>query len=230
MTTTAQTLIEAAYSRSTANDPGKLATDGELLGLANRLFQFIYAVAAVAAPERFISRTTLALLGAPASVTMPTDLIDIRRVQNALGAKVNVIPVEEIDRTWHLAPAVYRQGSTIVSRAGAGDPVAGDSLTAWILDAPATLAALTDALDARFPVRHVELIVVEIAMYLATKDSGRDAAEFAALKVYRDMQREAFLQLSGLSTTALQSPHGGVIVQRLNQLAGAGSAAAPANG
>ena len=33
MSHTAQELIEGAYSRSTANDPGKLATDGELLGV-----------------------------------------------------------------------------------------------------------------------------------------------------------------------------------------------------
>jgi len=219
MSTTAQNLIEAAYSRSTANDPGKLATDGELLGLADRLFQFIYAVAAVAAPERFLSKTTLTLAGSPPSVTVPTDLIDLRRVQNASGGKVNVIPVEEIDRGWHLAPAVFRQGATIVSRGQSGDPVATDVLTAWILDAPASLSALSTVLDTRFPTRHVELIIVEMAVYLATKDTGRDAAEFAALKDYRDVQRAGFLQLSGLSTTALQSPHGGVIVQRLNQLA-----------
>lgn len=225
MTTTAQQLIEAAYSRSTANDPGKLATDGELLGVANRVYHALYALAAAAAPERFLSRTTLTLAGSPAAATLSTDIIDLRRIQTSVGAKVNVIPVEEIDRGWHLAPAVYRQGLTIVSRGATSDPVAGDVLTLFQLDAPADLSALATALDTRFPLRHVELIVVEIAMYLATKDTGRDAAEFAALKQFRDMQLEAFFRLSGLSMTALQSPHGGVIVQRLNQLmTGAGGA------
>lgn len=218
MTTTAQQLIEAAYSRSTANDPGKLATDGELLGVGNRIYQALFALAAAAAPERFLSKTTCGLSGTPATGTLSTDIIDIRRVQTSGGTKVNVIPVEELERGWHLAPAVYRQGGSLISRGATGDPAAGDTLTVWQLDAPTSLAALTDAIDARFPLRHVELIIVEMAMYLATKDTGRDAAEFAALKQFRDMQLEAFFRLSGLSMTALQSPHGGVIVQRLQSL------------
>jgi hypothetical protein len=218
MTTTVQNIIEGAYSRSTANDPGKLATDGELISVLNRVYHAMYALAAAAAPERFTSKVALNLAGAPPAVTSPVDVIDIRRLETAAGAKVNIIPVEEKDRGWHLAPAVFRQGATIVSRAAAGDPVAGDVLTAWILDAPTDLAALANQIDVRFPTRHVELIVVELAMYLATKDSGRDAGEFAALKSYRDMQMEAFFRLSGLSTTALQSPHGGMIHQRLNEL------------
>lgn len=227
MSTSVQQVIEAAYSRSTANDPGKLATDGELLGLTNRLYQVIFAVAAAAAPERFVSKTTCALSGSPASGTLSTDIIDVRRVQKANGTKVNVIPVEEIDRLWHLAPAVYRQGSSLVSRGQASDPGA-ETLTVWQLDAPAILVDLTSTLDPRFPLRDVELIIVEIAIYLATKDEGRNAQEFAALKSYRDLQWEQFLRLSGLSMTALQSPHGGIIVQRLQSLmqgagAGAGS-------
>lgn len=218
MSTTAQQLIEAAYSRSTANDPGKLATDGELLSVANRIYQALFALAAAAAPERFVSRTTITLSGSPAAGTLSTDIIDVRRVQNASGGKVNVIPLEELERLWHLAPSVYRQGGSLISRGGAGDPVASDVLTVWQLDAPANLALLTDSIDARYPTRHVELIVVEMAMYLATKDTGRDAAEFAALKMVRDTQLEAFFRLSGLSMTALQSPHGGVIVQRLQSL------------
>lgn len=224
MPATAQQLIEAAYSRSTANDPGKLATDGELLGILNRVYQAYYALMAAAAPDRAMARSALvALAGSPAATTLPTDVIDLRRVENAAGAKVNVIPVEEKDRGWHLAPAVYRQGGSLISRGQAGDPIATDVLTLWHLDAPTALTTLASTIDARYPARFEELLVVELAMYLATKDSGRDAGEFAALKTFRDMQVEAFFRLSGLSMTALQSPHGGVIVQRLNALIGSGA-------
>jgi hypothetical protein len=218
--TTVQQIIEGAFSRSTANDPGKLATEGELLGVCNRIYQALFALAAAAAPEKFVSRVTANLAGAPASAALTTDVIDIRRVQNALGGKVNVIPVEEIDRGWHLAPAIYRQGGFLVSRGNTGDPVVGDVLTVWQLDAPADLTGLASVLDVRYPTRHVELIIDYLAIYLSTKDEGRDANEFAALLKVRDMNLETFFRLSGLSTTALQSPHGGVIVQRLNALAG----------
>jgi hypothetical protein len=65
MGTTVQNLVEAAYSRSTANDPGKLATDGELIAVANRIYHIIYALAAAASPERFTAKTTLTLTGSP---------------------------------------------------------------------------------------------------------------------------------------------------------------------
>lgn len=226
--TTVQQIIEGAYSRSTANDPGKLATDGELLALANRIYHALWAIAAAAAPERYVSRVaTAALAGAPASTALSVDVIDVRRVETALGGTVNVIPVEEKTRSWHLAPAIYRQGSVLVSRGAlagvygaAADPVGGDILTVWQLDAPTDLTALAQVLDARFPTRHMELIITMIAMYLSTKDEGRDAAEYQKLKSYHDSNMEMFLRLSGLSMTALQSPHGGVIVQRLNALMG----------
>lgn len=223
----AQSIIEAAYSRSTANDPGKLATDGELLGVLDRVFQWLYALRAAADPASATSLQSIALAGAPAALTLPTDIIDIRRITlSATGAKVNVIPLEELDRGWHLAPAVYRQGTQIISRGAVGDPAAGASLNIYLLDAPASLVALTTALDVRFPVRFHELLVLILAMYLASKDSGRNAAEFQALKTQYDMSLEMFFRLSGLSLTALQSPHGGVIVQRINDLIKAGQAAA----
>lgn len=229
MSTTMQQLVEAAYSRSSANDPGKLATDGELVAVANRIYHALFALAAAAAPERFVSKVNLAALaGTPPAAVLSADVIDVRRVQTVAGTKVNIIPVEEVDRLWHLAPAMYRQGGSLVSRAGVGDPVATDVLTVWQLDAPADLTTLASVVDARFPTRHIELIVVELAMYLATKDEGRDAAEFAALKQYRDMNMEAFFRLSGLSMTALQSPHGGVIHQRLDDLMKVGASRSPA--
>lgn len=225
MSTTVQQIIEAAYARSTANDPGKLATDGELLALTNRIYHALWAIAAVANPAAFTSRVaTTALAGAPASTALTTDVIDVRRVQTAAAAKVNVIPLEEIDRSYHLAPAVYRQGGVLVSRGLAGDPVAGDILTIFQLDAPADLTLLASVLDVRFPTRNMELVITMIAMYLSTKDEGRDAAEFAKLKSYHDTTMETFIRLSGLTMTALQSPHGGVIVQRINALLAAAGA------
>lgn len=226
MLTTVQQLIEGGYSRSASNDPGKLATDGELLALINRIYHALWAIAATASPERFVSRATLpALAGGPASTSLSPDLIDLRRVQLAGGGKVTVFPLEEMERTWHLAPAIFREGNLLVSRGAsagtygaAADPIAGDVLTAWLIEAPADLTALAQALDARFPTRNMELVIGMIAMYLSTKDDERNPAEFAKLKSYHDTNMEVFLRLSGLSMTALTSPHGGVIVQRLNAL------------
>ncbi len=218
---TAQQIIEAAYSRSTANDPGKLATDGELLLVANRIYQLLYALKAVSSPEQHTVAANLTLVASVA--TIPTDSIDIRRVEGltgtvTAGSKINIIPLEEKDRSWHLAPRMYRTGLSLTSLAGAGDPGATDQIKVFHIDAPAALSALATAVDTRFPSRFEELIVVELAMYLSTKDTNRDAGEFGKLTSYRMMMLEAFFQLCGLSMTALTSPHGGVIVQQLNRL------------
>lgn len=219
MPATAQQLIEASYSRSTANDPGKLATDGELLGALNRMYQLLYALKAVSAPEQHTVGVNLVLSASVA--TIPTDSIDIRRVEGVsgtvtAGTKINVIPVEEKDRSWHLAPRMYRNGNSLISLAGSGDPGAADTIKVFHLDAPATLAALATALDARYPVRFEELLVVHLAIYLSTKDTNRDATEFAKLTAERKMMLEAFFNLCGLSMTALQTPHGAKVLQKLN--------------
>lgn len=219
---TAQQLIEAAYSRSVANDPGKLATDGELLGVINRIYQTLYALKAVSAPEQHLATAVLTFTGLVTNA-LPTDIIDIRGVDGltgavAAGAKINVIPIEEKARGWHLAPRVYRRGGVLVSVGGAGDPVNTDTVTLIHLDSPATLVALATSTDARFPVRFEELIIVEAAMYLSTKDPNRDPGEFSKLTAYRNMQIEAFFRLCGLSMTAMQTPHGGVIIQTLNNM------------
>jgi len=221
---TVQTIYEGAIARSTANDPGKLVTDGEAVGVLDRIFQCLYAIAAMGDPSRFLAKTNLAALSSLAA-TLPVDTIEIRRITSVsgsitAGAKIRLIPAEEVDYTTiHLAPAVYRQGASIVSRGGAGDPANGDVLAVTHIDAPTTLSALGTTIDARFPARYHELLVLHLAIYMATKDVGaRQSAETQALITERKMYLEMFLQLCNLTPAALQTPHGNQILQRLDSL------------
>ncbi len=216
MATNAQVLIEAAYARSTANDPGKLATDTELLGVADRVYQVLFALAAAVNPDAYITRTECALSSSVGP--LPTDVIDLRRAQSSGGQRVNIIPIEEIDRSWHLPPAVFREGSNLVSRGNVGDPGPSDVLTIWVLAAPVNLVALTTPLDVRFPVRNHEIIINYLARYLAIKDVSRSPSEFTALSSEAQGLMAVFLQLSGLTTTALQSPHAGKLIERVESL------------
>jgi hypothetical protein len=223
--TTAQNWLEAALLRSTTNDPGKLADEAELLPLLNRTFQRYYAIWAAANPDAALARASLTLAGAPPTATLPTDLIDLQAVEDTTGATVNVVPAAERARAWHLAPVVYRLGAALVSRGLTGDPAAGATLSALVLDAPAALTVLASVVDARFPVRFHELVILEGAAYLSVKDEMRDPAEYQALKQeLRDVRRD-FLTLCGVSTTAEQSPHGGGAQSR-----SAASDPAPAGG
>ncbi len=206
--TTAQAIIEAAYSRSTANDPGKLSTDQELLGRLNRSYQGLFALAARQRPDEFATRQTITLTGAPAQVALPTDLIEIRpHLYNALGNVVHLIPSSELTRLWHIPPCVYRTGGLLYSRGFAGDPVALDVLTAWLLLSGTTLSALSTALDATFPTRHVEILRNDLALYLDLKDEGREPIQFQKLAADQAMKLAAFAQEFNLDASALEFVH-----------------------
>lgn len=172
--TTVQQIIEAAYARSTDNDPGKLAVDAELIAHLNREYRARFALWSLKAGDAAIASVPLVLAGSPASALLPSDIIDIDRIEDAAGSKINLVPINEKNRAWHLAPAVYRQGLSIISRMQAGDPGLGQTLTLFHNDAPAALAALTDTLDVRYPARFEMLLILGLAIYLDTKDTGRD--------------------------------------------------------
>lgn len=206
---TAQDFIEAALVRSSANDPGKLATDGELINHGSRVLARLFSLFARARPDEAQSQSAVTLAAAPPSAALPADLIDLRRVQNAVGAKVHLIPATELERTWHLAPAVYRVGNTLTSRAKTGDPIAGDTLTLFLLDQPAALSALASVVDPRFPMRHHQLVIDLIAIYLDTKDTGRDAIAHEKLVAEFNEAKEAFMLEFNLGPSALEWLHEG---------------------
>jgi len=207
MTTTAQMILEAAYARSTANDPGKLATDNELLGRLTRSYQGLWALAARQRPDEFATIQAIQFLGATVAFVLPTDLIEVRRLQNAGGATVHLIPAAEITRLWHIPPCVYRTGGTLYSRGKTGDPVAGDILTAWLLLAGAVLNTLSSVLDPAFPTRHVEILINDLALYLDAKDDGRDPEGFRKLAADQSMKLAAFAQEFNLDASALEFVH-----------------------
>lgn len=204
MSTTVQTIVEAGYAKSTSSDPGKLAGDLELVNELNRTFQLRYALwsTAVGGAASGVP-LLLTFSGTPATATLPTDIIDIDRLELA-GTKVRMLPVEEKDRAWHLPPAVYRQGLSLVSRGLTGDPVVGNVLTAWIDDAPATLANLSDVIDARFPVRFHKLLILDLALYLDTKDEGRDPAQHQKLIDEFQLETQLFEKVVGITDTTKQ--------------------------
>jgi hypothetical protein len=204
---TAQGIVEAAYSRSTANDPGKLGQDPELLDHLNRIYQRFYALFAKARPDEAGSVTTLALSGTPATAALAADTIALTVVRNALGAQVHVIPASEAHRLWHMAPSVIRRGNTLVSRAKTGDPVVGDVLTVEQLDPPTAITSLSTLIDARFPTRHHQLLVDGLAVYLDTKDEGRSADDHAKLMGEYGQALAAFSAEYELPPSALEWAH-----------------------
>lgn len=205
--TIAQEWIEAAYARSSANDAGKLASDAELVGHVSRVLARLFVLFARARPDEAQSVLVLGVNGSPATAPIGVELIDVRRVQTAAGAKVHVIPATEQDRAWHIAPSVMRVGGTLVSRGKVGDPIAGDTLTLYVLDQPAPLVGLTSVIDPRFPQRHYQLPIDLLALYLDTKDTGREPAQHEKLVAEMGEAKAAFAAEYGLPPSALEWIH-----------------------
>lgn len=202
--TTVQQIIEAAYARSTDNDPGKLAVDAELIAHLNRDFRARFALWSLKAGDAAIASVALVLAGAPAAASLPTDIIDIDRIEDAAGNRVNLVPINEKNRAWHLAPAVYRKGLSIISRMQTGDPGLGQTLTLFHNDAPAALASLADTLDVRYPGRFEMLLVLGLAIYLDTKDTGRDLTSNKELTDELARYEALFNAEVGVSASATQ--------------------------
>ncbi len=207
MPSTVQTIIELATVASTANDAGKLATDAELIAVLDRHYQAYAALMALSAPERWVATAAIAWSGTPATFALPADLIDIRHVETSGGAEIRIVPVEERRKSWHTAPAAFRQSGSLVSRAQAGDPVNGESGTLWYLDAPTALSALGNSLDSRWPVRHDPLLIGELAVYLANKDQDRSAEDRKQATASRDSALAFFQAEFRLTHHATESPH-----------------------
>ncbi len=207
MSTTAQQIIESAIARSSANDSGKLTVDGEMIAHLNRKYQSIMARMAMLGGDNIVAKQSVTFAGAPASFTLPTDIIDIVRLETSTGGRTYLIPVRDKDRSWVIAPAVFRQGNTIVSRGANGDPAAGDTWTLFYKDAPATISALNSTLDARFPVRFENALVVDLALYMAVKDENRDGSRIQALQTELVTENRLIDGLLGGSDSAQSTPH-----------------------
>lgn len=214
--TIAQDLIEAAYDRSTANDPGKLAQDAELLGHLNRTWLRYYALLMRARPNLGTTRTFLTLLGNPATAVMSPAPIELRHVFNADEKEVNVIDNTERELTTHFAPCIYREGARLTSRAHGGDPISCDILELTVIDTPLSLTALNTALDPRFPERHHQLLIDSLAIYLDVKDEDRDADKHGQLVEEYTKALGAFANEYGLAPEALQWAHAPVKRKRVN--------------
>jgi len=205
--TTALQIIEAGYSRSTANDPGKLATDDELLGRLDRSYQGLFALAARQRPDEFATQASIVLVAPDSRYDLTPGTIEVRRLRSASLRTVHLIPAAEIDRLWHVAPCMYRTGNSLYSRGKAGDPVTGDTLTAWLLLPGTSLTTLATVLDATFPTRHVEILVNDLALYLDAKDEDRDPAQFQKLAGDQAMKLAAFAGEYDLDASALEFVH-----------------------
>jgi hypothetical protein len=173
VTTTVQMILNAAYSRSTQNNPGTIATEStELLAVVQRALDGCYAFAARINPTFFAD--TADVVGVAGVWARPEAAESIFLIEEADGTEVAVVPYN--DRTAEeLMPSVYEFGQNFYKAGNTSDPGDTDTLTFYFASRPATLTALSDVLDAMWREQFNELLELEVAIYLATKDGAGEA-------------------------------------------------------
>jgi hypothetical protein len=93
-------------------------------------------------------------------------------------------------------PAIYRMAKAYYATGNTSDPnPASDALTFWYSRRPTDPASLTGTIDSMWEEQFNELLILEVAMYLALKDSGttgRDV-ELMGLRLSRDENLRLFI-------------------------------------
>lgn len=184
---TATDIIVAALARSAKNQSDDLAVRGtELLALLNRSLRGCYSVAARVNPE-YIG-AIVPIVGVAGAWARPVNAEMIWWVETAAGAAVDVVPPAE--RTAGAGrPSIYRLGRSYVTVGGAGDPGPTATLSFYIAQRPAALALVADPLPASWDTAYDDLLICDLALYLAIKDSRME--EIGPLRA----ERTSWLQL-----------------------------------
>jgi hypothetical protein len=201
VTTTVQDIFEAAYSRSTQNMPGTIATEStELLAVVQRALDGCYAMAARINPTFFAASASVTPPGAATPWARPETAESIFRIEdNADASEVVVVPYDDRTAESGLA-AVYEWGQGFYEAGNAGDPdPATVTLDFYYSKRPDTLTAITDTLDDMWTEQFNELLVLEVAIYLATKDGaaqsrGNEMQVFVAERLRWANRFTAFLE------------------------------------
>ncbi len=187
MSITPREIIEAAYPKSTKNQPGAIATEGpELLNQVNRVMAGLLAAG---------SRINVTYFGAKETVTKtgaywarPATAEAVFLVTKTDGTKVHIVPFDD-QALMGTEPAVYRYGGAYYEANSSLSAVS--DLDLFFSQEFTAAATLDTSLDARWPDRFNELPILLTAYYLSVKD-GRPE-EYAGLEAQIQHQFSLYL-------------------------------------
>ena len=215
MATTVTEILEAAYAKSTQNNPGTIATETtELLQVVQRQLDGCFAVAARVNPQFYALKTPVA--GVAGVWARPADAESIFRIETTVGdLLVVVVPYD--DRTAESGlPGVYEYGQDFYTAGNASDPTGTDSLEFYYSKQPTALTALGDTLDAMWPEQFNELLILDVALYLATKDAGTTGREAEITVLAGERTRWANRYIAFLEHSTANVRHRHSHIRRIN--------------
>lgn len=208
VTTTVQDILDAAFAKSTKNQPGTIATsETELLNVVIRTMRGVYAFAARINPYHFSVRQGVG--GVAADWERPERAEAIIRIEQQDTTEVIVVPLDD-----RLAaepkPSLYEfEGVFTADGAQTNPPGGTDTLVFFYAkrpDDPTPPADLAGVLDPDWDEAYNELLILEVAIYLALKDGRSD--EVQLLKGDRNQWAQLFGSYLQHATANLQRRFG----------------------
>jgi len=177
-----QDVFNAAYAKSKKNQPGRIANEAvELLGECNRMVRLFFMYGVRVNPFYYMDTDDVTFSSGWAR---PSEAESIYWIEfTSGGAEVITVPLNDKEAETG-KPAVYRQGQVFQGAGNTLDPT-NEELTFFFSKRSTDSSDKdSDPIDELFPDSFKELLVLEIALYLAIKD-GREG-DVAGLVAQRD--------------------------------------------
>lgn len=167
---TAEEIINRSYAYSSANDPDRTASKAEMLTVLNHKLKKYFRKAFRVNPAYFGESDILTFSGTgwPVPASM-----GVYYMQDEAAAEVHIVTVSEKETT-SMPPRVYRLGQEYRTVGAVGDPPTSETLTVFYGVLPGDVALIGDDLPTEWPEDHEDLLVFELARYLALKDKARE--------------------------------------------------------
>lgn len=193
--TTPQELIDASYGYSLKTQPQETATENpELRRVIGRSLQALSTIAASVNPTFFGVEATVSPNSGNTGWDEPDDAESIFYVEDASGEEVITVPVHEKGLEPQ-RPGVYTMGRTMKPRGESNDPdPSADNLTVFYAKELAFPPDLVTDLDAAWDESHDELLIQQLAIYIATKDIGSQAMELEVFRAERNRELSRFIR------------------------------------
>lgn len=173
---TAQEVINLAYKESKRNVPDVTADEAtELLPVLYRLLVGFFQLGARINPAFFGDTDDIAFQDP--GWARPATAEAVYGIEKADGTEIEVVPRDQKDAEPGF-PSVYPWGQIYrIANDANGALQTTDTLTFFFSKIPDALPQLTSVIDPLWPERFKELLALELALYLARKESGERAEQ-----------------------------------------------------
>ena len=183
---TAQAIIDIAYGRSKRADPdAEDTTPEELLAKLDEVIGTYFQEGTRINPDYFGKREEIEFDEALQGWPRPREAEAILRIENAAGLEVTNVPFD--DRDAEPGPGVYGYGAVYYRKDDSVQP--SGNLTFFYSRRPAPTGTVEAEIDALWPRGHETLLSLELAMYLAKKDTRKGDLELLGPQRDRQMLR-----------------------------------------